>query len=190
MKTEVDRNATQTVAPETRHHPADSPVVIEFLEHIVDLLEQKGILTRQEVQQSLMRRYLAKDPKGGAQPGDTAGIPPGSGSPKQPFRMRSAPRFEVRCRIMFSSGQFQGEGTICDLSTNGCKVSCGVLVEPGMQLALSLFLPDDRRPLVVDRAEVRWAKGQEFGLEFLELGPAERNRLRTFLPSPTEGVPH
>jgi len=52
-----------------------------------------------------------------------------------------------------------------------------------MELQLSLFVPNHARPLTVDRAVVRWERGEEFGAEFLSLQPAEQERLGLFLTS-------
>ncbi len=50
-----------------------------------------------------------------------------------------------------------------------------------MYLALQISLPGQEATLKIDQAAVRWAKGQEFGLEFLIIGSEEEERLRRFL---------
>ncbi len=51
----------------------------------------------------------------------------------------------------------------------------------GKYLALQISLPGQEATLKVDLAAVRWAKGQEFGLEFLAIRSEEEERLRRFL---------
>lgn len=51
-------------------------------------------------------------------------------------------------------------------------------------MSLIILLPGEESPTTVDLALVRWAKGQCFGLEFVSIGDAEMNRLRSFLASP------
>jgi len=159
----------------------DVAVVVEFLEQLVELLEQKGVLTRQELQHYLGQRYSAGGSSTKAGPTDRAAPASSSAQPHQAFRVRSAPRFTLNCRILFCAGQFEGKGTVCDLSKNGCKISSEILVERGMELALSLMLPDHPWPLRVDNAVVRWTRGKEFGLEFITLAPAHEERLLHFL---------
>jgi hypothetical protein len=178
MKDSLDK--TQQFLASARPNVA---VVVEFLEQLVELLEQKGVLTRQELQRRLMRRYAAEDSVNKAGPTDPTSPEASSAQPHQAFRVRSAPRFSLNCRILFCSGQFEGKGTVCDLSKNGCRISSEILVERGMELALSLLLPDQPWPLRVDCAVVRWTRGKEFGLEFLRVSDAHEERLRLFLSS-------
>jgi len=44
-----------------------------------------------------------------------------------------------------------------------------------------LRLPKQMAPLAVERATVRWAKGQTFGLEFMHLTCTAATRLKRFL---------
>jgi len=77
-----------------------------------------------------------------------------------------------------------GEGTVIDLSKRGWKATVVISshsVRPGTYLKLRLYLHDQAPPVDVDSAAVRWAKGQEFGLEFLIMGSEQEERLRRFL---------
>lgn len=123
-----------------------------------------------------------RDPKkaprgrGGLPPAPPRSTPKG-GAPRQ------TPRFPLHCRVLFAAGHQQREGSLTDLSKAGCKIRCPASVELGMELQLSLFVPNHARPLTVDRAVVRWERGEEFGAEFLSLQPAEQERLGLFLTS-------
>jgi hypothetical protein len=83
--------------------------------------------------------------------------------------------------FFFGADDFEGEATLLDLSTNGCRAASGIPLECGMVLKLSLFLEDHRWPLRVDEAIVRWVDGQQFGLEFVGIRLAQRERLRALL---------
>lgn len=83
--------------------------------------------------------------------------------------------------FFFGEGEFEGEATILDLSTNGCKATSLTEVKVGLHLKLSLFLQDQQWPLRIDHAVVRWVEGQTFGLEFTGIRPAQRERLRSLL---------
>jgi hypothetical protein len=50
-----------------------------------------------------------------------------------------------------------------------------------MELTVKLFLPDHEWELKLERAVVRWIEGKTFGLEFLSLRPAQRERIRLLL---------
>ena len=56
---------------------------------------------------------------------------------------RRGHRLGLNCR-RFSLGEddFEGEGTILDLSTNGCQATSLTQVQVGTTLRLSLFLHD------------------------------------------------
>lgn len=83
--------------------------------------------------------------------------------------------------FFFGDGEFEGEATILDVSTNGCRATSLTEVKVGLSLKLSLFLQDQQWPLRIDEAVVRWVAGQSFGLEFVGIRPAQRERLRAIL---------
>ena len=92
---------------------------------------------------------------------------------------RRGRRIALSCRVFFfGDDDFEGEATMLDVSTNGCRVESSVDVKIGMILKLSLFLADFKWPLRVDQAMVRWIDGKQFGLEFTSLRLAQRERLR------------
>jgi hypothetical protein len=83
--------------------------------------------------------------------------------------------------FFFGEDEFEGEATILDISTNGCRATSLIEVKVGLLLKLSLFLQDQQWPLRIDQAVVRWVDGQLFGLEFVSIRPAQRERLRAIL---------
>lgn len=92
---------------------------------------------------------------------------------------RKAPRIRLECRLFFSDANFrEGEATLVDLSKSGCAAESETAVEVGSTLTLSIFLPDYDWQLRIDRSVVRWMQGQTFGLEFENIRPVHRERLR------------
>ena len=83
--------------------------------------------------------------------------------------------------FFFGDGEFEGEASVLDISTNGCRASSLTEVKVGLSLKLSVFLQDQQWPLRIDEAVVRWVEGQTFGLEFVGIRPAQRERLRAIL---------
>ena len=70
---------------------------------------------------------------------------------------------------------------ITDLSKGGCCVESGTLAPKGMELRVSLFMPDFTWPMKVERAVVRWVKRTTFGVEFLSVQSSHRERLNRFI---------
>ena len=108
---------------------------------------------------------------------------------QRPQSPEEDPLFERRGRrltmtrrlLFFGEGEFEGEATVLDISTNGCKATSLTEVKVGQSLKLSLFLQDQQWPLRIDHALVRWVDGQSFGMEFTGIRPAQRERLRSIL---------
>lgn len=95
---------------------------------------------------------------------------------------RRGRRLAISRRLFFfGDGEFEGEATVLDISTNGCRATSLTEVKVGLSLKLSLFLQDQPWPLRVEEAVVRWVDGQSFGLEFIGIRPAQRERLRALV---------
>lgn len=107
---------------------------------------------------------------------------PGQGTGEDPHKDRRGRRIPFSCRLFFfGDDDFEGEAALLDLSANGCRASSSIPVEKGMLLRLSLFLSDHQWPLRINEAVVRWIDGEEFGLEFVNITMAQRERLRTLV---------
>ncbi len=103
-----------------------------------------------------------------------------------PTERRGYPRFRVQFPTCFSGDDIAGEGTVIDISKRGWKatvVTSSQSVRPGTYLKLRLSRPDQAPPMDVKRAAVRWAKGREFGLEFLMIGSEAEERLHRLVTS-------
>ena len=95
---------------------------------------------------------------------------------------RRGRRLSLSCRLFFfGEDEFEGEAAILDLSTGGCQATSLTEVQLGTTFRLSLFLHDQKWPVRIDGAMVRWVKGENFGLEFTEIRPAQRERIRAII---------
>ncbi len=95
---------------------------------------------------------------------------------------RRGRRLSLQCRMFFFGDEdFEGEATVLDVSTNGCRAETSVELKIGMVLKLSLFLSDFKWPLRIDQAIVRWMDGRQFGLEFTSIRLAQRERLKNLI---------
>ncbi|MCC2641161.1 MAG: uncharacterized protein K0S45_1574 [Nitrospira sp.] len=76
----------------------------------------------------------------------------------------------------------EGDAEILDLSCAGCMAKSETPVQPGLRMKLSLFLSDGQeRPIHVDEAIIRWARGGEFGVEFLAMSQPQLLRIQQFV---------
>jgi hypothetical protein len=104
-----------------------------------------------------------------------------SGSQSTTFQVRSFRRFPVQCSVYYSSDDFQGTGIAWNLSLNGWRVDGTQSVEPGTVMTLCVFLPGQHPTVFIDRATVRWSRGQEFGIAITSIRPDEQARLEQFV---------
>ena len=74
-----------------------------------------------------------------------------------------------------------GPGVVYDVSMKGARVSSEALLKPGDQVMVTWRLPKQIAPLAVERATVRWAKNQTFGLEFMHLTFTVALQLKKFI---------
>jgi len=109
-------------------------------------------------------------------------LSPGQEAVDDPHKDRRGRRIPFSCRLFFfGEDEFEGEAHLLDLSASGCRASSSIPVEVGMTLRLSLFLHDHQWPLRINKAIVRWIDKEEFGLEFVSITMAQRERLRTLV---------
>jgi hypothetical protein len=90
-------------------------------------------------------------------------------------------RIPVRCFVSYLAEDFMGTGTVSDLSINGYRIEGNHPIYLDRNLTLRVFLPNDPRPLDVERAAVRWMNGLEFGLQIVRIAPEAEARLNEFV---------
>ncbi len=82
-------------------------------------------------------------------------------------------RYAVRLPVALSSERVTGEGVVSNLSREGCTIEAECPLHVGVNVALSILMPDRYSPMLVDVAAVRWTSGQRFGMEFLHMRPEQ-----------------
>lgn len=105
------------------------------------------------------------------------------------MELRRHPRFRVQFRSTFAGYQIEGEGKAIDLSQGGCKIESDLRVPASATLELRLYVPDLDWPVRVEQAAVKWARGQQFGLEFVRLLPKEEETLLRVVKDLESGEP-
>lgn len=101
--------------------------------------------------------------------------------------IRKHPRFPVDFGSTFSGEQFAGRGTITNVSVGGCNIESKVILTAKSSLALHIQLPDSQWPLKIDRAVVRWARGNSFGVEFEQMSQGDVDRLYRLIQDLEQG---
>lgn len=78
-------------------------------------------------------------------------------------------------------GQVLRPSIIRDISLNGVRIKC--LSDPPRNslVMVRLWLPGQQDSLDVDQAIVRWARGHEFGVQFVSLSNEADFRLATYI---------
>ncbi|MDH4187263.1 MAG: PilZ domain-containing protein, partial [Nitrospira sp.] len=107
---------------------------------------------------------------------------------KEDIERRAVPRYPVEVSVTFRWLDDSVEGTTMDLSVRGCTITVASPVLPpltrGSFLILTLMLPHETQPVLINPAVVRWVQGVRFGVDFVSNRPADMQRLSRFL----EGV--
>lgn len=99
-------------------------------------------------------------------------------------KVRRSKRVDLKCELGFSSDEIEGEAHVMNISTGGCRAESEINVAEGLQFMVLLHLPG-QSPLKIERASVRWVKGNVFGLSFILFLPSERAKLQKYLESAT-----
>jgi hypothetical protein len=98
---------------------------------------------------------------------------------------RKHARFAVQLPVSFNgdriSGEGEGEGTILNLSADGCAITSATVAATAAYLQLTMQLREREEPVQVDLAAVRWSAAARFGVEFIKVRPEEVERLKRFV---------
>jgi hypothetical protein len=97
------------------------------------------------------------------------------------MNLRKDRRANIECPVSFTGENVRGAGATVNVSTQGCAIRSDTRVEPEAYLALNIGFPEGQAPLPVDMAVVRWTHQSEFGVHFVAMAEAERDRLRRIL---------
>ena len=91
-------------------------------------------------------------------------------------QVRRSKRPPVECRLYYAGIGIQGQGTLSNLSIEGCHVQGTIPVKKGTKLTIIILHPETSHPIIVDKARVAWSKGRRFGLSHEVLYPSERRK--------------
>ena len=91
---------------------------------------------------------------------------------------RKHPRYPVEYVLSLLGERSQGQGVAQDLSVTGCRARSPVGITAGVSVGCLIDVPRYDNPLLVDMAIIRWAKAEEFGMEFISMAPDSQQRLQ------------
>ncbi|THJ24027.1 MAG: PilZ domain-containing protein [Nitrospira sp. CG24E] len=94
---------------------------------------------------------------------------------------RKHARFAVQLPVSFRGDQLSDEGTILNLSEEGCAVTSETVASVAAYVQLAMQLRAKEEPVQVELAAVRWSSATRFGVEFIKIRPEEEARLKKFV---------
>ena len=103
------------------------------------------------------------------------------------MEQRRERRVQVQYPISFEGNQGVSKGKLFNLSLGGCGIESGGIVQVGTTVTLRVYVPTHKEPIQIGRAGVTWAAGQDFGVEFLDMDPQEKERLKSLMSNLQEG---
>ena len=91
--------------------------------------------------------------------------------------LRRHQRFPVHFHALLSGPKLsESNGTVINLSEGGCCMDTDSQVYTGIQIALVLQVPDGEPAIQIEKAAVRWSRGQELGVGFITVSPPNKER--------------
>lgn len=90
---------------------------------------------------------------------------------------RTYKRFPFHAPLIVGGNDCVCEGTLQNLSMQGCSMVCDREFQPGSKIRVSVLLPDQSSALPIELGQVVWTQGHECGVEFLQLRDQARMRL-------------
>ncbi len=101
---------------------------------------------------------------------------------------REQPRFTSQFRSTISGGPGEGQGRTLDLSAGGCMIETDLPVVVGASFECRIYVPGLDWPLRIDEAQVRWVKGNTFGIQFMKIHPDEEAKLKQVIATLDEEI--
>jgi len=93
---------------------------------------------------------------------------------------RKVQRFAVQLPCTLGKGEAKREGTVLNLSPQGCAMTAEHLPPVSTYVSLDIDLLNGEEPARIELAGVRWVSGHRCGLEFIRVRPDMLMKLRAF----------
>lgn len=86
-------------------------------------------------------------------------------------------RVAAKFPVTFLISKLKQEGTVTEIALGGCTLEANVVLAIGAKFKMEILISDSEPPLVVDQALVRSVRPMGFGIQFMEIQDAEKERL-------------
>jgi len=86
-------------------------------------------------------------------------------------------RVNARFPVIFVISKLKQEGTVTEIALGGCSLEANVVLAIGAKFRMDILVSDSEPPLVIDAALVRSIRLTGFGIQFMEIQDAEKERL-------------
>jgi len=90
-------------------------------------------------------------------------------------------RFAVQRPVTFQGDTLSGNGTILNISREGCAITSETAAGNESYVQLKMQLQEKEEPIQVDLAAIRWSSAAKFGVEFIKMHPEAGLRLQQFV---------
>jgi len=93
---------------------------------------------------------------------------------------RKVQRFAVQLPCKLCSNEVTSDGTVLNLSAQGCAITTEHLPSVSTHVSLDIDLLNGEESATIELAGVRWVSGHLCGLEFIRVRPDMLMKLRAF----------
>lgn len=97
-----------------------------------------------------------------------------------PFTIRPYRRMSVCCPVTYQTGDFEGHGTVWNLSLTGCRFSGTLPLREGEFFSMTVTLPSEQQVYVIAAIVCR-VRGEEYGADVLSMDEESREVLGRYL---------
>ncbi|MCS6287615.1 MAG: PilZ domain-containing protein [Nitrospira sp.] len=97
------------------------------------------------------------------------------------FRLRTYQRALICGAGYYLSEDFLGKGTVWDMSSGGWRFQGDHQVTIDMLLTLRIELPEEKIPLEIEQAVVRWVSGKAFGVRIKKINRSAATTLERLM---------
>lgn len=94
---------------------------------------------------------------------------------------RKVKRFAVQLPCKFGTTDDTWDGTVLNLSAQGCAFISKHPAGNATYLSLEIDLLDEQAPVGIELAAVRWVSGPRCGIEFIRVSPDMQMQLKAFV---------
>lgn len=86
-------------------------------------------------------------------------------------------RAKAKFPVTFVVSRLRQEGTVTEIALGGCSLEANVVLAIGAKFKMEILISESEPPLVVDQALVRSVRPTGFGIQFMAIQDAEKERL-------------